>query len=692
MFRSFWSKFAAALTIFLVAVGGSFLVPLTPPPVFEAAARVWVQARTPMGGGSSSDNSIGGAYGPFSNYFNSPIGTAAEVMRSTLVIENAIQKLRKKVSPDQIPSVGQIKSGLRIEPVRDADILAVYYRDKLQFLTIEVVQAVLDAFVDVNLEQATANAKQSRIFLENQLKLFQKESANVSNEIRAYQDATGIVNLSEQVSSVLTQIATVETTIRETQVKRDELQFRARLLEERLGLSPDETVTIEKIGHDDILSGLKQKIAMLEMEYSQLGIRFTPDHPRMRQIRSLLTQLQTLFNKRMQTELGEAGIADKGTKIAADDTFRQRELAELIAVRTELGLQEFKLKSLYPALEEAKGQLTGLPDEQVKMGELMRAQQVAIERVSDIERSLSAAKLTEAVTSNTSSYQIIDRPEITGVTIASKVPKVAGALLVALFLGVAVYFGLDFLDPRLRRIGPILKTLPLPVIGWMQHLPSPGNLEQSLEAMHRIRMGLKAALTPENNQIVVTSSDTADGKSMIAAGLALSLAQSGARVLLVDANLTHPSLQKVFKLPDSAGLSDYLANPTADMWSKIIHNAGRNLKVVTAGTQAGSAGQVFMESMQQLMQQAKEQADVVIYDTPATSKSAAALAFLGRHTHLLVIARLAHTLRPTLRLLSTELRNVEFASGSLVLVNVDEDDVAAALAKSVGADSGEEAE
>ncbi len=82
------------------------------------------------------------------------------------------------------------------------------------------------------------------------------------------------------------------------------------------------------------------------------------------------------------------------------------------------------------------------------------------------------------------------------------------------------------------------------------------------------------------------------------------------------------------------------------------------------------------------MAKAKEEADIVIYDTPASKESAAALALLSPVSHLVVVSRLNHTFRPDLRLLATQLRQHEFAAAALVLVNADDDAVAAAIAKS----------
>ena len=80
--------------------------------------------------------------------------------------------------------------------------------------------------------------------------------------------------------------------------------------------------------------------------------------------------------------------------------------------------------------------------------------------------------------------------------------------------------------------------------------------------------------------------------------------------------------------------------------------------------------------------QAVSEADVVIYDTPATNESATALALLSTASNLLVVVRLNHTHLPALRLLATQIKGHECGFKGLVLANVNDYAVAAALARS----------
>lgn len=678
IFRSLVAKLIAGALAFAVVATAAFFVPITPPPVFEVAARVWVQSKMPTEGGSGGG---GATLSPLLSYFNSPINTAGEVMKSTLVLEEAIKELKKKLPAERLPGLGDIRGGLRVDPVRDTDILIVYYRNNYAYVGVEVVQAVLDAFLRVNSAQAAVSAKQSRIFLEGQLAEYKKQLRDISDQVQSFKTAHGLLNLEGQAQSALTQIAQIESEVERTRVALAELDSRIQYLSSKTGVHPGQALKVEELSEDVVIFQTKQSIAEEESQYNELSVRLRPEHPRMRQLSRMIEQDKRRLTNRYRKLLG---ANDPGMESESDSTVegvKSRMLEQLVVALPERMALEVRINALQNGAVQARQRLASMPKEQVQLAELMRGEQVAIETVSETEKSLNQARLVEAVSSKTSTYQIIDRPQVSGVTIASKLPKFASALVIGLVFAIAVFFGLDLLDPRLRRIMPVLDTLPLPVIGWVSELVPADRVPELREDMHRLRLSIKGLLTQESNEIVVASADQGDGKSAIAAGLAMSFAESGLRVLLVDANLLEPSQHYVFNLPPSPGLADYLVNPMPELWQKLMRPVGKNLKVITAGAGPAGVGLLATDAIRQMMSIAQNEADVVIFDTPAITDSPAALALISAKSHLLAVVRMNHTLKQSLLILASQLRHHEFASGSMVIADVDEFALASALAK-----------
>ncbi len=133
------------------------------------------------------------------------------------------------------------------------------------------------------------------------------------------------------------------------------------------------------------------------------------------------------------------------------------------------------------------------------------------------------------------------------------------------------------------------------------------------------------------NVLAVTSPGIGEGKTLTALNLAASLAMEvNHTVLLVDANLRHPSLHEHLGLPAGAGLSDYLVNdaPLADL---LVHPKGINYLTVLPGGRAlqNSAEMLNSPKMSRLVEEMKNRyaSRIVIFDLPPVLSAADATAF-----------------------------------------------------------------
>lgn len=677
LFRSFQAnqanqaKLAASIVVFLVVVIIGWLLPLTPPSVFEVQARIWIQQKLPSTDLDGRQHSS--LFQSFMTYFNSPILTACEVLKSTLVCEEAINDLKKKLPRDRIPSLSEVKN-IKVEPVNGTDIISVSYRSVDAYVASSVVQAVLDAYARLQSRQTSYSASQSQSFLKTQLADAQKQLETVNEKIKKFQSANPSCALPAQVDELISQRRTIEEAIKDSKARAQETKAKVKFLESRLGISADDANKTALSDKSSLNSEARAKLARLECERMELSTRFRPAHPRMRELDNLINKMRSSVSTPDTQDVKPSKAAGALFSTADDDT-----LKDLVALRSEELAQRSRASALSGTLAGVDGQFKTLPEKQLKLADLLRAQKLATERLSTLEEALGSARLLEAVSAHAPNFEIIDRPQVAGVTVSSKKPKVFSAALLGLVLGALTFFGLDWLDPRIRRIPPVLKTLPIPVIGWFPHLPQ--NISNAVpEPIHRLRLGLKNWISDQRRQFVVTSCDGGDGKSTVAAYLAMSMAQAGMRVLLVDANTARPTQHQFFECPQSPGLSDYLDSPDPRLWSKIIFDVGKNLKVIPSGSKRG-CGLASSDVLVQVTELMRATSDIVIYDTPPTNESATALALLSSATNLLVVVRLDHTHMPALRLLATQIKRHECGESGLILANVHDFAVAAALSK-----------
>ncbi len=149
--------------------------------------------------------------------------------------------------------------------------------------------------------------------------------------------------------------------------------------------------------------------------------------------------------------------------------------------------------------------------------------------------------------------------------------------------------------------------------------PSNGHLSHSMarEAFSKIRVNLEFLNAAKRvKRIMITSALSSEGKSFVSANLARNLAASDKRVLVVDADLRHPSQHKYFSIPNRGGLSMLLAGES-DLYRAMVHTDLPGLDVICAGrTPPNPAELLASRRMQQLLEEAAGYYDYVIVDTP----------------------------------------------------------------------------
>jgi capsular exopolysaccharide synthesis family protein len=116
--------------------------------------------------------------------------------------------------------------------------------------------------------------------------------------------------------------------------------------------------------------------------------------------------------------------------------------------------------------------------------------------------------------------------------------------------------------------------------------------------------------------MIVTSSGPGEGKSTTTANLAVVFSQQGKRVLMIDADLRKPTVHYTFRTENHVGLSNVLTRQTT-LEEAVQTTAQENLWLLTSGPIPPNPSELLgSKGMQNLLEQAKDEYDVVIFDTP----------------------------------------------------------------------------
>jgi capsular exopolysaccharide synthesis family protein len=139
-----------------------------------------------------------------------------------------------------------------------------------------------------------------------------------------------------------------------------------------------------------------------------------------------------------------------------------------------------------------------------------------------------------------------------------------------------------------------------------------------MDAYAALRLNVQAALDDSPGRVfLVTSPGPEEGKSTIAANLAIDWARSGQKVVLVDADLYHPTQQRLFNLPNQSGLTTVLVDSEIALHTLIKPSKIRGLWLLTSGPLLPNPTPLLaQQAMTQLLATLRAKADVIIIDTP----------------------------------------------------------------------------
>src|SRR5271165_3104308 len=190
-----------------------------------------------------------------------------------------------------------------------------------------------------------------------------------------------------------------------------------------------------------------------------------------------------------------------------------------------------------------------------------------------------------------------------------------------LVLGISLAFFVEYLDTSVKTMDDVEKYVDLPVLAVIPQrikmLPNTGVDTADAEAYRILKTNVDFNRKKLNaSTLSIVSGGAQEGKSTTACNLATSWAKSGLRILVVDADMRRPSQHRLFGVENRLGLGNYLkGEATLD---EVIHPTSvSNLSLTPAGSAATDVVSLLhSETMEHLVEVAKERFDVVIFDSP----------------------------------------------------------------------------
>jgi polysaccharide biosynthesis transport protein len=361
-------------------------------------------------------------------------------------------------------------------------------------------------------------------------------------------------------------------------------------------------------------------------------------------------------------------------------TARDRDPSTAAAIANAIGDQ---LIAASPAIQGQTGDIQSFIDKDVKAIQQdilnTEAQIEALQKVSSrttaqdqqieiVRNRLVSLRATYAtlvsLSSNTAANLVsVIEPAVPATSPASPrvVLNVALAAILGLVLGIALAFTLEYLDDTLKTPAEVEQAIGLPTLGTIMRMP--GNKSDpelrrlatllypqssAAEAFRTLRTNIDfAAVDTPIQTLLVASAAGGEGKTTIAANLAVVFAQAGRRTVLVDGDLRKPGVHELFVIENDVGLTTLLVDDSVAI-DAVYHEVADepNLLVVPTGAIPPNPAELLgSQRMRNALDRIKKQFDLVILDSPPLRAvtDAAVLAAMADATVMVVHAR--HTRR-----------------------------------------------
>jgi capsular exopolysaccharide synthesis family protein len=231
-------------------------------------------------------------------------------------------------------------------------------------------------------------------------------------------------------------------------------------------------------------------------------------------------------------------------------------------------------------------------------------------------------------------------------------------VLVGLLGGLGLALLLQYADDTLKVSEDVARALALPVLGVLGRFKAGADRTRDLvtlcaprsapaESYRTLRTNVQfSALDVPVGSVVVTSPGSEEGKSTVAANLAVAMAQAGKRVLLVDSDLRRPTQHALFNLPNRHGLTNLLLDKHRTLDEVALATPVPGLELVPSGPQPPNPADVLgTQRMRCVLEEMRARADVVVLDSPPVLAVADALVLAATADATLLVVRSGQTRR-----------------------------------------------
>jgi polysaccharide biosynthesis transport protein len=625
----------------------SMVMTLRKAPTYQSTMQLLVEPNYPGGKdplpeavGSSSEQSS-------SSSSSQDYATQINLMRSNFFIEKLVKELKPEYSD---LSVDEIRNSLTLEKViegkESTKILKATFTSNSPIKTQKVLNALQVIYQNYNQQQQKLRLTGGIRFVDGQLQIARMNVDQTQNKIESFRKKYGLFDPNQQVIFITNSLNQLDQELRTVQTQRKELQSRYAVLQQQLNLSQKSGLIAARLTQSTRYQRQLDNIKETEQELAKKRSVVTDDNPI---IKNLLDQRQKqleLLRQETTQVLGSsaANLNTSGENLLSNGQLSPIDLTvvnNLAEIRVNLEGLNARATKLSSTRQELRKQLNLFPtliaeydrlQPEVELGRSVVKK--LLEQRQEISSRLSRGGFT---------WQLVEPPILGYQTGPDHKKDVLLGLVVGMFLAGGSVFLLEAFN-KIERPSkgvafkhelPLLGTLPaisfselkksLDIKSFQDSKFASSSLVQTLDIsefrdsidsifknikLHDPQLRLKS--------LAVTSAIAGEGKTIFVLGLALSIARSNLRVLVIDADLQYSSLDKHLGLENNQGLADLLTDEALLPMPVQVSLFGSNIDILTFGSTSESFNYIDLMSskrMKELMSIFTSHYDLVLLDT-----------------------------------------------------------------------------
>ncbi|MGD9300651.1 MAG: polysaccharide biosynthesis tyrosine autokinase [Desulfobacterales bacterium] len=589
--------------------------------------------------------------------------------------EEAIQKSQKYLAV-----IRHLKSMVLPEHQEGTNIIDIRLESEDPQEAARVANAFAQSYRQYNIREKNKKTFETKTFIEEQLQLTSNRLRLAEQELQTFKESYALISLDAQTQNTLNRLYTVETEYEKAKIDKAEAKSQLRMIEAaNLKKSSELKGSFFTATPNSPVYSLKTKLSELLLKRQTLLINFTPKHPKVLEIDDQIGAVLHETKKELQSLVNsysarEADLLQRMGQLRRENLSLPEKGLQLVRLQRDVELQE----SLYSQLKE-------------KYQETLIQESGKVEEVTVVKPAVVPVE---------------------PFNIPSKLVIVVTGIVMGLIIGVVFAFLAEVLDTSMGTIEDVEELLNLPVLGVIPQIGSDAKGKKRYDGTHQERdrsqdlvthyapksMGSEAfralrtnlqflRLEMKGKLFLITSSFVQEGKTLNVVNLALSMAQAGNKVLLVDADLRKPLVHKVFGLSKEPGITDYVlgnyhwkevTNSISDVMlgdfgiDDILQTPGMdNMNLVTAGTKPPNPTEILSSSrFKDFLTEAVKEYDFIFVDAPPVLPVADATEIAPLMDGIFLVYTVGKIGRGVLKRAKDTLDNVDAKVLGVVLNNV----------------------